>query len=100
VVGARLDAYDPARDRWRRLPRPPLPDRDEFTAVWNGRDLLVWAGDGAAFDPETNRWRVLPGAPLAARDRHAAVPLRGGMIVWAGCCRGAHQLADGAIFRR
>jgi hypothetical protein len=108
VGGDRLDAYDPARNRWRRLPGPPLSDRDEFTAVWNGRELLIWGGvrvdcgdcflaDGAAFDPTTNRWRRLPAAPLRPRDRHAAVPIRGGMVVWAGCCRGARQLADGAI---
>ena len=106
--GARGAIYDPRRDRWHLMGRPPLAHRHDFTAVWDGRRLLIWGGvrndcgdcflaDGAAFDPATRRWRRLPQAPLAPRDRHAAVPLRGGMVVWAGCCRGARQLADGAI---
>jgi Kelch motif len=108
-TGSRGASYNPHANRWRLLGRPPFrAHRSNFTAVWNGRELLIWGGvrndcgdcflaDGAALDPTTNRWRRLPPSPLAPRDRHAAVPIRGGMVVWAGCCRGAHQLADGAV---
>jgi hypothetical protein len=95
--------YDPRRDHWRLMGRPPLRHRSHFTAVWDGRRLLIWGGvrrdcgdcflgDGAAFTPEGRRWRRLPAAPIAPRDRHAAVALRGGgMIVWGP--------RDGAILR-
>jgi hypothetical protein len=108
-TGSRGASYNPRTNRWRFLGRPPFTaHRSNFTAVWDGRDMLIWGGvrrdcgdcflaDGAAFNPARHRWRLLPKAPLRPRDRHAAVPLRGGMVVWAGCCRGARQFADGAI---
>lgn len=37
-------AYDPVRDRWRRLPPPPFPIRAGATAVWAGGSLVVWGG--------------------------------------------------------
>jgi spore germination protein GerM len=56
--------YDPETDRWAALPRAPLPDRLEPTAVWTGRSLIVWGGvrtatwgkygaAGAMFTPTT-----------------------------------------------
>jgi hypothetical protein len=54
-------AYEPARDTWQRLPAGPLSARIEQSAVWTGRELIVWGGeacadaclrrDGAAFHP-------------------------------------------------
>jgi hypothetical protein len=61
-------SYDPIGNRWSPLPRSPLPGRVDPTAVWTGRELIVWGGrtttckrnapcrtrlhaDGAAFRP-------------------------------------------------
>ncbi|MCA1846942.1 MAG: hypothetical protein LC792_27850, partial [Actinobacteria bacterium] len=39
-------AYDPAADRWDALPAAPLTPRARATAVWTGRELIVWGGEG------------------------------------------------------
>jgi N-acetylneuraminic acid mutarotase len=56
-------AYDPRTNRWQALPPAPLAGRVDPTAVWTGRQLLLWGGtlpipnatrafaDGAAFTP-------------------------------------------------
>ena len=91
-------AYDPAADRWDRLPRAPIPGRIGASAVWTGTDVLFWGGqagagtifaDGAAYDPATQRWRRLPPAPIGPRTQHQAVWTGREMVVWGGygqCC--------------
>jgi hypothetical protein len=37
-------AWDPAADRWVRLPRSPLGGAEGAVAVWTGRAALVWGG--------------------------------------------------------
>jgi len=55
-------AYDPAGDRWDALPAAPLVARAAASAVWTGREFIVWGGeadeahraqfdDGAALTP-------------------------------------------------
>jgi Kelch motif protein len=56
-------AYDPVADRWDALPPAPLLGRLDPTAVWTGRQLILWGGqlprpgdtktfaDGAALTP-------------------------------------------------
>ena len=61
-------SYEPIGNRWSPLPQSPLPGRVGPTAVWTGRELIVWGGsttscrlngpcqtrfhaDGAAFRP-------------------------------------------------
>ena len=78
--GTDAAAYDPAQDRWRRLPSMPVA-LAEGVAAWTGSELIVYgaldtppggtdpAGGarlarGAAYDPTRNRWRLLPVAPL------------------------------------
>jgi hypothetical protein len=68
-----VQAYTPATNRWRALPRPPGGGAGGLV-VWSGRELLGWGGGccgdawstGVAYDPSKNRWRKLPGGPLAA----------------------------------
>lgn len=98
-------AYDPARDRWRRLaPSPQLrgPMVNQHL-VWTGSRLLVWSDweqvdrstvtlaggqhairevgrDGIdvwAYDPAADRWAVLPQAP-------GQPALGGAAMVWTG----------------
>lgn len=54
-------AYDPASNRWSRLPQAPLSGRVDPVGVWTGRAMMVWGGsglpgnrsftDGATFTP-------------------------------------------------
>ena len=68
-------AYDPAKDRWRKLAAPPFAQRPAFrgadyASAWTGHELVVWGGADpktAAFDPVRNRWRELDAGPLEAR---------------------------------
>ena len=91
-------AYRPATRTWR--PIAPAPVAGD-TAVWSGRELLVFgrpgrggsrpdraaprpdvAGsrlEGAAWDPRTGRWRRLPASPLPAGDQ-AEVVLAGDVV--------------------
>ena len=43
VIPSRGLAYDPRANRWSRLPKAPLPDR-QSTVVWTGHALIVWGG--------------------------------------------------------
>lgn len=87
---------------WGLLPNAPLGGRVGFTAVWTGREMVIWGGttdfesepftDGAAYDPATRTWRKLPAAPLSPRFDSQAVWTGQEMIIFGG---GA--AADGAI---
>jgi hypothetical protein len=90
-------AYRPATRGWR--PIAPAPVAGD-TAVWSGRELLVFGRggaevrpdgpgprqggtqprlEGAAWDPRTGRWRRLAASPLPAGDE-AEVVLAGGVV--------------------
>lgn len=52
------EAYDPATNQWTAMPEAPLSGRADPTAVWTGRQMIVWGGydagndtDGAAYTP-------------------------------------------------
>lgn len=74
------------------LPPSPLSARLDPSAVWTGRELIVWGGtlgrqplaDGAAYDPSTRTWRMLAAAPIPARGRHVAVWTGTEMVVAGG----------------
>jgi hypothetical protein len=88
-------AYNPATNRWRQLPSMEV-GRIGHSAVWTGRQLLVWGGQtvragvraapphGLAYDPAANRWSALPAAPLRGRTGHLAVWTGSQMLVWGG----------------
>jgi hypothetical protein len=67
-------AYDPAANRWSRLPDPGQSVREPgYKAVWTGKQMLVWAAfHSLAFDPQTKKWRAL----------RRSLPL--GAVVWTG----------------
>ena len=90
-------AYDPAAASWRRLPAPPgdIGDPVARTAVWTGREMLVWgAFKASAYDPSTNRWRLLPHAPTG---HGIAVWTGHEMIGWGGGCCG-DAWSDGSAY--
>jgi Kelch motif protein len=79
-------AYDPERDRWRRLAKSPFrtgrlglgmePDLD---ADWTGALMTIWGPrGGATYDPERDRWQRIPAPPPELRD------VAGGQTAWSG----------------
>jgi hypothetical protein len=99
-------AYDPARDRWRRIATSPLTARDRPRGVWTGQELVVWGGvprgdargvDAAAYDPARDRWRRLPNGPLSPRSNHTMVWTGREVLIWGGEANDTGGfLADGA----
>ena len=109
-------AYDPATDKWRKLPESPLGPRADHFAAWTGAEMLIWGGnpglatafgnnefaDGAAYDPARNNWRPIARFPLAARFATRVVWSGKVMVVWGGARaedgEDAPPLADGAAY--
>jgi N-acetylneuraminic acid mutarotase len=60
-------SFDPAGDRWTRLPRSPLEGRADAVAAWTGRELIVWGGFGAG--NRGNARRLGDGASLNPAGR-------------------------------
>jgi N-acetylneuraminic acid mutarotase len=102
-------AYAPATDTWRVLPEAPISRLHSHSAVWTGREMLIWGGltldnarvgGGAAYDPTSNTWRGLPAPPFAPTGTQAAVWARDQWIVVDGvpAGNGATQL-NAAAYR-
>jgi len=109
-------AYDPAGDKWRRLPTSPLAPRSEAVTAWTGKEVLVWGGqthgsltafgdefsDGALYDPARDTWRPMAAWPLAPRYGARAVWTGTRFVVWGGASAEAGEdpppLADGAAY--
>jgi Kelch motif len=66
-------AYDPTRNRWRRLAPPSASNGvGDATALWTGHQVaIVTSFATLLYDPATNRWRAL---------HHG----HGGLAVWTG----------------
>jgi hypothetical protein len=94
IHGGRGGAYNPATDRWRRLPRSPLSNRTWSIQAWTGRLLLVIAGscgdegrsrcqDGAAYDPAANTWTPIPALAGGAIAPETASAWTGSeLVIW------------------
>ncbi len=89
---ARVDAYAPALDRWRRLPDLPA-SAHHAAAVGTGGRLYVLGGYGhdglpmrTAFVLQDGRWHSLPRLPFARAAAGAAV-VRGRIVVAGGVAR-------------
>lgn len=105
-------AYDPERDRWRKLGAVPSRyadleivydafDRGRLDVAWTGAAMLVWNGsNGALHDPDHDRWELIPPAPVAApegsRPGDSAIWTGDELIVWGG--GDERVLADGAAY--
>ncbi len=63
--------------------------RAKHTAIWTGREMIVWGGDslasGGRYDPVTQTWKTMTtnDAPSARID-HTAVWTGSEMIIWGG----------------
>jgi hypothetical protein len=85
-------------DTWTATSGPP-DGRTGHTAVWTGREMIVWGGfrysfpftafnSGGRYDPSTDNWTTtsITNAP-AGRYSHTAVWTGSEMIVWGGIAR-------------
>lgn len=97
---------------WRVLPDAPVVLVDH-SAVWTGREVLLWGGGnesphvgsrhyreaGMSYDPARGTWRRIPHAPIDGRGHHVAVWTGMEMVVWGGVGPGGDELkADGAVY--
>jgi N-acetylneuraminic acid mutarotase len=97
----RADAYDPARNTWRRLPDLPLAVHHAMAVGAGGR--LHWLGGYSAagsavshfYVLEGQRWRRLPRMPFTRAAAGAA--LANGKIVVAGGVASQGRLAKNAL---
>ena len=88
-------AYDPATRAWRRLPNPPKTESYcRRSAVWTGRQVLVWGCALLGFDPLTDRWQRLP-QPIGGMG--TAVWTGRELIGWGGGCCGDAS-SDGSAY--
>ena len=99
VVGAQQDhnnhastdtaqalGYDPATDRWRRLPETGLSPQ-LVTAVWNGRQVIAAdeEHEAIAYDPETDSWEQLDDVPVLWNGGLSSTVLDDGrVLMWDG----------------
>jgi hypothetical protein len=106
--------YNPATNRWRRLPAGPMPDAKgsdvygpSVRGVWTGRELVVWGteeGVGATYDPKADRWRRIAASPLSRRVGFSMTWTGREVIVFGGVTGNAQdpqsavELGDGAAY--
>ncbi|HYS07079.1 MAG TPA: hypothetical protein VEW47_18025 [Candidatus Dormibacteraeota bacterium] len=87
--------YDPVADVWSSMSTAGAPSgRYAHSAVWTGREMIVWGGDAGAFtgfntggryDPLIDRWTSTSTTGAASsRYGHTAVWTGANMIVWGG----------------
>jgi N-acetylneuraminic acid mutarotase len=106
----------PARPKgWRKIATGPLRGRHGASAVWTGREMIVWGGawragnasiwlaDGAAYDPANDRWRRLAASPLGPRSDAVAAWTGKDVLVWGGQKQGSldgfgDEFDDGALY--
>jgi N-acetylneuraminic acid mutarotase len=87
--------YDPVTNSWTTINIANAPNgRSGHTAVWTGREMIVWGGvnaplsnlnTGGRYNPSTNTWTATStiNAPQG-RVGHTAVWTGSRMIVWGG----------------
>ncbi|MFC1524842.1 Kelch repeat-containing protein [Planctomycetota bacterium] len=104
-----LDSYV-----WTALAECPLEPRQNHTAIWTGKEMIIWGGrgkkeynNGARYNPNTDEWTMLPESPLETRQNHTAIwipsasglsSVAGEMIIWGGCSGTDKRYNDGARY--
>ena len=98
--------YDPLTDSWVATSTGVnVPTARQFhTAVWAGREMIIWGGfvagyvnNGGRYNPVTNSWTATStGANVpSVRGYHSAVWTSKEMIVWSGFDGAARLLTGG-----
>lgn len=84
-----------ATNTWRPIAAMPTTVAYDPTAVWTGREMLVWSSIPAtpgtagrevvlAYDPVTNTWRKLPPSGLTPRQGAMTIWTGSELVVWGG----------------
>ena len=88
--------YNPNTNTWTATSTANAPDgRTTHTAVWTGREMIVWGGQagflgyyfnaGGRYDPDTDSWTATSTTDAPdGRYRHTAVWTGNQLIVWGG----------------
>ncbi len=79
---------------WRATAADGAPEaRIDHTAVWTGREMIVWGGSlgsgdatrtGGRYDPVSDSWTPMNTEGAISLDKHTAVIANGEMLVWGG----------------
>jgi len=89
-------AWGAATDTWHAIaPMPTTLPGGDPTAVWTGREVLVWSSVPGtantsgrevvlAYNPSTNTWRELPPSGLTPRAHAVTVWTGKELVVWGG----------------
>lgn len=89
-------AWDAATNTWHPIsPMPTTLPAADPTAVWTGREVLVWSSAPGtadskgrevvlAYNPSTNTWRTLPPSGLTPRAHAITVWTGDELVVWGG----------------
>jgi N-acetylneuraminic acid mutarotase len=105
--------YNPSLDGWNTIsPSGEPAARFGHTAVWSGKEMIVWGGDGGEYllrtggkldptRPLTTAWLAInsTGAP-SARVQHTAVWSGSEMLVWGGANGSGAVLNTGGRYNR
>jgi N-acetylneuraminic acid mutarotase len=99
-------SYDPAADRWQRIPDAPAGVQGTATGTaWTGTSLLVWMGNapdgpavGAAYDPAARSWRRMAASPLGPRESFSTMWTGRELIVFGGSSGDALASPVGAAY--
>jgi N-acetylneuraminic acid mutarotase len=106
-------AYDPISNTWAAISVAGAPSaRVNASAVWTGREMIVWGGDnnmgasstmygdGARYDPISNTWSPIDptGAPSGRDFGRSAVWTDREFIIWGGRTAAGAELADGGRY--
>src|SRR5205807_3398918 len=86
--------YNPTTDQWNLVSTNNAPSpRSSFTAVWSGKEMIVWGGigsnqtqplnTGGRYNPLTDSWLAIAANPTG-RTGHTAVWTGSEMIIWGG----------------
>ena len=97
--------YNPSTDSWTTTSTTSAPTgRYAYTAVWTGREMIVWGGldgsnylnTGGRYNPNVDSWTAtnLANAPTV-RGFHTAVWTGSEMIVWGGYNGGSDFITGG-----
>lgn len=103
--------YNPTTDTWRSVNFRDFAPPVLTTAVWTGKEMIVWGGaaagfvghstnTGARYDPSNDTWFVTPldGAP-SPRAGYSAIWTGSEMIIWGGFDPERGGTNDGARYR-
>jgi hypothetical protein len=104
-VAPEMPLTAPGPAGWARLPKAPIAPRSEYTAVWTGKEMIVWGGysnmtqyrDGAAYNPQTRTWTKIAASPLVGQDLPMSVWTGKDMLIFGGSGTSGSS-ADGAAY--